>query len=64
MKRSEALSEIKQRGWHKDLEGASRIQIKKGIGNAAVRKAYQDGVKAKERGEPCDCPDCRKGKTK
>jgi hypothetical protein len=64
MKRSEALAEIKQRGWHKDLDGAERVQIKKGIGYAAARKAYQDGIKARERGEPCDCPACKKGAAK
>ena len=64
MKRTEALAEIKQRGWHGDLEGAARIQAKKGIAGIAARKAYQDGIRAKQRGEPCDCPECKKGNKK
>lgn len=64
MKRSEALAEIKQCGWHKDLDGAERIQIKKGIGYAAAGKAFHNGKKSKERGEPCDCQKCKKGETK
>ena len=65
MKRSEALAEIRQCGFHKDVEGAAIVQTKKRIGSAAARKAYMDGVKANERGESCDCPKCvdaRRGK--
>jgi len=62
LKRSEALAEIKRCGWHNDLDGSLQIQLKKGIGNAAVRKAYLDGVKAKQRGESCDCSKCKKEK--
>jgi len=60
MKRTKALAEIKQCGWHDDLQGASRLQIMYGIGSAAARKSYQDGKKSKERGEPCGCAECIK----
>ena len=65
MKRKTALAEIRQCGFHKDVEGAAIIKAKKGIGSAAARKAYTDGVKAKEWGELCDCAKCtasREGK--
>jgi hypothetical protein len=58
MKRSEALLEIKQCGYHNDLEGASCVRLKKNIGSAAARKAFMDGRWDKEHGRPCDCPKC------
>jgi hypothetical protein len=58
MKRSEALSVIKQKGYHNDIHGAALIRVKKGIGSDAARKAFLDGKKAKDNGEQCDCPEC------
>ena len=62
MKRSEALAEIRQAGWHNDTTAAAIIQAKKHIGSATARKAFTNGQKMKERGEPCDCPKCAKEK--
>jgi hypothetical protein len=62
MKRSEALAEIRQAGWHNDTEKAAIIQAKKNIGAAAGRKAFIDGQNMKKRNEPCDCPQCSKEK--
>jgi hypothetical protein len=60
MKRSEVLTEIKWAGWHGNLDKAAALIRQKGIGAAASRKAYIDGQKAKERGEPCGCSACVK----
>lgn len=63
MKRSEALAEIKQCGYHGKMDEAVLIQARKNIGAAAARKAYLDGKKAKDRGEACDCPICVKARS-
>ncbi len=60
MKRSEALAEIKQCGYHGKVDEAALIQAKKNIGTAAARKAFFDGKKAKDRGEECHCEECTK----
>jgi len=60
MKRTKVLAEIKRRGWHGDLQGASQLQIKHGIGAAAARKSFSDGKKSREWGEPCGCAECAK----
>jgi hypothetical protein len=62
MKRSEALTLIKQKGYHNDMQAAALIQAQRGIGTAVARKAFMDGRKAKERGEPCDCSACIAGR--
>ena len=64
MKRTEVLTEIKWAGWHGDMEKAATLVRQKGIGDAASRKAYIDGQKAKERKEPCGCDACTKAKKK
>jgi len=64
MKRSEALAEIKWAGWHGDSAKAALIAAQKGIGSAAYRREYQNGLKMKSRGEPCGCTACTaEGKT-
>jgi hypothetical protein len=63
LKRSEALAEIKQCGFHRDTAQAALVTAQKGIGKAASRKAFLDGVKSAERGERCNCPKCA-GKNK
>ncbi|GHU64578.1 hypothetical protein FACS189447_01710 [Spirochaetia bacterium] len=60
MKRSEALVEIKIAGWNNEPGKVAGIAVQKGIGKAAARKAFLDGQKMKERGEPC--PEGAKGK--
>ena len=60
MKRSKALSEIKQAGYDNDAIRAAVITAQAGLGKAASRKAYLDGQKMKERGEPR--PEITKGK--
>jgi hypothetical protein len=60
MKRTEALAEIKWCGYHGDTVKAGEIAAKKGIGTAALRKAFQDGKKAKRWNEPCGCAQCAK----
>jgi hypothetical protein len=62
MKRSEALAEIRQAGYHGDLSKAAAIMSKKRIGMADGRRAYITGQKMKERGESCDCPACKEDK--
>jgi hypothetical protein len=62
MKRTKVLAEIKAAGWHGDMEKMTGLVAKNGIGVSASRKAYMDGQKAKERGEPCDCAKCVKEK--
>jgi len=61
MKRGVALSEIRHCGYHGDTKKMALIAAQKGIGKAASRKAYLDGQKAKDRGDSCDCPKCKKG---
>jgi hypothetical protein len=60
MKRSEALAEIRHCGYYGDSDKAAIIQAEKNIGVAAWRKAFMDGKKMRERGEPCNCPVCSK----
>ncbi|MDR1837558.1 MAG: hypothetical protein LBQ89_07870 [Treponema sp.] len=63
MKRSEALADIKHCGYINDTGKAAVITAQKGIGKAASRKAFLDGRKLADRGDPCDCPKCA-GKNK
>ena len=64
MKRTETLTEIQWAGWHGNTERAASLIRQKNIGKAAGRKAYMDGQKMKERGEPCGCVDCTSKKKK
>jgi hypothetical protein len=58
VKRTEALAAIKWAGWHDDASNAAVIATQKEIGKAAHRKAFFDGKRMKERGEPCGCALC------
>jgi len=52
VKRSTALGLIKQAGYDGDTDKAALIATQNGIGKAASRKAYLDGQKIKEWGDP------------
>jgi len=58
MKRSKALAEIRHCGYYNDTAKAALITAQKGIGKAASRKAFLDGKKTADRGDPCDCQKC------
>jgi hypothetical protein len=47
-----ALNEIKIAGWEGNTSRAAVITARNGIGKVASRKAFLDGQKMKERGEP------------
>ena len=52
MKRTKALNDIKQCDYDNDTSRAAIITAQAGLGKAASRKAFLDGQKMKDRGEP------------
>ena len=52
MKRSKALNQIKQCGWDNDTSRMALLTAQAKLGKAASRKAFLDGQKMKDRGEP------------
>lgn len=59
MKRTEALSEIRHCGYENDSAQAGLIAAQKGIGTAAVKKAYLNGQNDKKNGWGCQCTACK-----
>lgn len=63
MKRKELFTEIRAAGYHGDRERGILLYIKNWVSLQAYGREFDAGAAMRQNGVPCDCFECRKGKS-